>query len=141
MNDAGPLPYNVAVVLPLSIGAAFTLGGVIAIAVKAFAIRPSGSNGRPIAMWRIALVTIIEAALFLFLWFEAQGRDWQPFLAADLVMAAIANYVTVGRGSAPGAMRQAGRLLGLTVIFPIVQTGIVFGLFDWLVQSFARLFP
>ena len=29
MNDAGPLPYNVAVVLPLSIGAAFTLGGVI----------------------------------------------------------------------------------------------------------------
>lgn len=30
---AGPLPYNVAAVLPLSIGAAFTLGIVIAVAL------------------------------------------------------------------------------------------------------------
>jgi hypothetical protein len=134
----GPPPYDVDVVLPLSLGVTFAAGVATTILAKMGIAR--WFNEPPVVVWRIACLAFGEASFFLTLWYQAQARPWQPFLAAYLAVAAVANWMVVGaRGRAPFAWWL--RLALFVTVYPVAQAGIVLVAFDPVVRLFARLFP
>jgi hypothetical protein len=143
----GPAPYNVDAVALWSVGSVCAAGTVVTTAVKVLVVRRMRGSANPTSSLRVVAATAVESLLLIGALYllqipvETSPGFVTALLAGFFVGSGTANWAALNTGPIYGHWRRVGWVSFITLIFPVVQSGIAILIGPSLITWFIRMFP